>query len=249
MPTIISLFLLVACPMVNAQSVTSRSAQDAEIRELAGNITQMLSTMMQGSEKDGIQELQKKLALVKSIKKEMGEENLKRFELMEELRTVQMGLQYFGYRHGNDSSGGEARLNALKKIEKALETSVDPQQLKINKEKAESGRIKGALSSLRSAIQIFYGDKEGVFPNDLSELTEKSKYITQIPYNMPPGHEKKSNSVKIVSGVRTMEELIPKINDAGGWLYVNDKSSPMWGTIIINCTHKDVGRDTYMYSY
>lgn len=235
--------------MVNAQTAPGRSAQDAEIRELAGNITSMLSTMMQGIEKDGIQELQKKLDLIKRIKKEMGEENLKRFELMEELRTVQMGLQYLGYRHGNDSSGGEARLNALKKIEKALETSVDPEQLKINKEKAESGRIKGSLASLRSAIQVFYGDKEGIFPNDLSELTEKSKYITQIPFIIPPGHAKKSNSVKIVSGVRTMEELIKEVDDEGGWLYVNDKSSPMWGTIMINCNHKDVQRDTYMYSY
>lgn len=235
--------------MVNAQTAISRSAQDAEIRELAGNITSMLSTMMQGIEKDGSQELQKKLDLVRSIKKEMGEENLKRFELMEELRKIQMGLQYLGRSSGNNDSGEEARLNTLKKIERTLGTSIDPRELKLTREKAESGRMKGALSSLRSAIQIFYGDKEGVFPNDLSELTEKSKYITQIPYIMPPGHEKKSNDVKIVSSVKTMEELIKIVDDAGGWLYVNDKSSPMWGTIVINCNHKDVQRDTHMYSY
>ena len=102
---------------------------------------------------------------------------------------------------------------------------------------------------MRSAIQIFYGDKEGIFPDDLSQLTDKAKYITQIPHIMPPGHARKSNSVKIVSGVRTMEELIKEIDDEGGWLYVNDKSSPLWGTIVINCNHKDAGRDTYMYSY
>lgn len=234
-----------------AQTLPANAEKKMEIREAAGNVNTMLGAIMTGMEKDGKAELSKKLEVIKVVRKAMGEETLLRLELVTELQKMQMAIQYMGYRLPQDDASGDAnRLETLKKIEKALEGTVDKKQLKLIREKAESGRVKGALSSLRSAIQVFYGDTEGTFPKDLAELAQRAKYIQMIPYVMPPGHSKSSNAVKLVSGVRDMADLIRKVDDAGGWLYVNDRDSKLWGSVIINCSHADVNNSkTFMYSY
>jgi len=54
--------------------------------------------------------------------------------------------------------------------------------------KSKEGATKGALSSVRSAIQVYYGDNEGWFPADTLEcLTLNAKYIGEIPVAKLPG--------------------------------------------------------------
>lgn len=249
MVRIVLVLLLFPCT-VQAQVQPRNFGKEAELRAQAENISFMLNSLLSGVAKDDIKELRRKSEILKSVKNDIGEENLLRFQLMEDMQRIQVGVQFMGYRTSdNDPGSAAARLSALKKIEMALEKSVDPKEVTTLREKAESGRLKGALSSLRSAIQIYYGDKEGVFPEDFNALTEKSKYLSVVPAIRPPGHSKMSSAVKLVSGVRTKEELYKKVDDAGGWIYVNDRDSKLWGTVIVNCNHKDPGRDTCMYNY
>ena len=245
------LFVLLLAPAAYAQTSANKDEMNTEIRNTAGNINSMLSAMLASSDKDSKEDLAKKLEILRSVRKEMGEEALLRLDLYEEFLKIQMGIQYLGNRSSSeDPSTGAARLDALKKIENTLNATIDQKQFKAIKEKTESDRIKGALSVLRSATMVYYGDKEGLFPDDLAALTANSKYLSSIPSITPPGHDKPSNVVKLVSEVTTMDELVTKVDDAGGWIYVNDRSSPLWGTVIINCSHKDVNAlKTYMYSY
>ncbi|MCX5785157.1 MAG: hypothetical protein NTX59_05675 [Elusimicrobia bacterium] len=245
------LIVLLLAPAAYAQTDTNNAEIDAQIQKTAGDINTMLGAMMTESDNEGKAGLNKKLDALKSVRGELGEELLLRLQLYEELQKIQPGIQYLGQiTSSNDPAAAAAGLDTLKKIEKTLSAALDQTQLKAIKEKTEADLIKGALSALRSATMVYYGDKEGLFPYDLSVLTENSKYLTSIPSIMPPGHNKPSNAVKLVSEVTTMDELITKVDDAGGWIYVSDKSSPLWGTVIINCNHKDVNASkTYMYSY
>ena len=97
--------------------------------------------------------------------------------------------------------------------------------------KAKEGSTKAALSSVRSAIQVYYGDSEGWFPTDtLACLTLNSKYIAEIPLAKTPGTGHGDSST--VKG--------NAITDAPGWAYGNSSTSNSWGDFLVNCTHEDI---------
>ena len=97
--------------------------------------------------------------------------------------------------------------------------------------KSKEGATKGSLSSVRSAIQVYYGDNEGWFPTDTLEcLTSASKYLNEIPVAKLPG-----TSHADTAGVVTT------FTDGGGWYYANDFSTAStWGNFALNCTHQDL---------
>ena len=97
--------------------------------------------------------------------------------------------------------------------------------------KSKEGATKGSLSSIRSAIQVYYGDNEGWFPTDtLVCLTAASKYLNEIPVAKLPG-----TSHADTAGVVTT------FTDGGGWYYANDFSTAStWGNFALNCTHQDL---------
>ncbi|MDP2865303.1 MAG: hypothetical protein Q8O90_03575, partial [Elusimicrobiota bacterium] len=99
--------------------------------------------------------------------------------------------------------------------------------------KAKEGSTKGALSSVRSAIQVYYGDNEGWFPADsLACVTLNAKYIAEIPLAKVPGTGH-GDSRGVVGGQTA--------TDVGGWLYFNDTTSAVtWGNFVVNCTHEDI---------
>jgi prepilin-type N-terminal cleavage/methylation domain-containing protein len=107
--------------------------------------------------------------------------------------------------------------------------------------KSKEGATKGGLSSVRSAIQVYYGDNEGWFPaDDLTCLTANSKYIAEIPLAKLPGTgHADSNSVATITSGAT-------VGDAGGWAYYNDPTvASNWGNFVVSCTHEDIkGRDS-----
>ncbi|OGR50450.1 MAG: hypothetical protein A2049_03200 [Elusimicrobia bacterium GWA2_62_23] len=101
-------------------------------------------------------------------------------------------------------------------------------------DKSKEGATRGGLTSLRSALQIYYGDNT-IFPSDdLSSLTENKKYIDNLPLVKLPGTSHPENR-HVSVGASTAAAL----TDTGGWAYVNDPSSPMFGTLLINCSHPD----------
>ena len=101
--------------------------------------------------------------------------------------------------------------------------------------KAKEGSTKGALSSVRSAIQVYYGDNEGWFPADsLACVTLNAKYIAEIPLAKMPGTgHGDSRTVTPVSG--------GALADAAGWFYYNDTTAATtWGNFVVSCTHEDI---------
>ena len=101
--------------------------------------------------------------------------------------------------------------------------------------KAKEGSTKGALSSVRSAIQVYYGDNEGWFPagSDLATLTTNAKYIAEIPMAKMPGTTHADSRAIAISAVA--------ITDAAGWNYANDPASSVtWGNFVVACTHEDI---------
>ena len=104
--------------------------------------------------------------------------------------------------------------------------------------KSKEGATKGSLSSVRSAIQVYYGDNEGWFPVDsLACLTANAKYLSEIPLAKLPstGH----GDVRTVTG--TTDGITPTTVDAGGWTYFNFKTNATsWGNFGVNCTHEDI---------
>jgi hypothetical protein len=91
------------------------------------------------------------------------------------------------------------------------------------------GAVKGNLGAIRSAVSIYYGDMEGVYPSTLESLTVGGKYLPDIPPAKTPNYHQDSSAVTFGK--------IP--NDAGGWLYNNDPKDKNFGAVLINCTHTD----------
>ncbi|MDR2457861.1 MAG: hypothetical protein LBD41_05215 [Clostridiales Family XIII bacterium] len=105
-------------------------------------------------------------------------------------------------------------------------------------EQSKEIATKKGLSSLRSAIALYYADNNGNYPsNNISkELVEKG-YIEKIPYVYLP-HYKKSNHITTIN--------FDKNTDLGGWAYkvddTLDYSGHTKGQVWINCSHGDWSR-------
>ncbi len=99
--------------------------------------------------------------------------------------------------------------------------------------KAKEGSTKGALSSVRSAVQVYYGDNEGWFPADtLACITLNAKYIAEIPLAKMPGTGHADS--RAILGAQA-------VVDGPGWMYANDPTLAVtWGNFIVNCTHEDI---------
>ncbi|GEM_PF-5671553 len=101
------------------------------------------------------------------------------------------------------------------------------------------------LASVRSALQVYYGDQEGAFPEKLDALTKDGKYLQEIPKLKLPWHPE-SAAILYVEAKAVDAKLI---TDAGGYIYFYSKKYPaMQGTLIINCAHEfKKGEPLYLY--
>jgi hypothetical protein len=104
-------------------------------------------------------------------------------------------------------------------------------------EQSKGIATKKGLSSLRSAIAVYYADNNGKYPgtNIAKDLVEKG-YIEKIPYAYIPRHNhKKSNYITTTN--------LDKNTDSGGWAYkvddTPDSSGRTKGRIWINCSQGD----------
>jgi general secretion pathway protein G len=102
--------------------------------------------------------------------------------------------------------------------------------------KANEDATKAGLSSLRSAIAIYYGEHNGAYPDEniVKELVEDGQYIEKIPY-VYLDHHKKSNKILLSNFAENP--------DSGQWAYKADNTDDLTGRvkgeIWINCAHKD----------
>jgi prepilin-type N-terminal cleavage/methylation domain-containing protein len=124
--------------------------------------------------------------------------------------------------------------------------------------KSKEGATKGALSTMRGALQVYYGDNEGAYPagaagtTPLDALILNAKYLAEIPVVKTPGTATPvadSNAVNLcvlAAGVGSAPATIngmPCIAE-GGWGYVADNttngSGAVWGTVFVNVTQEDI---------
>ncbi|HEX4048498.1 MAG TPA: type II secretion system protein [Elusimicrobiota bacterium] len=97
--------------------------------------------------------------------------------------------------------------------------------------KSSEAASKGNLASLRSALTVYYGDMEGVYPSQLASLTVSGTYLAEIGVAKTPNYHADSSA--------EFDALPSAVNDAGGWLYDNVVTDPNVGVMQVNCTHTD----------
>jgi len=110
-------------------------------------------------------------------------------------------------------------------------------------DKSKEGSTKGGLSSMRSALAVYYADNEGNYPLDnLDSLTASSRYLSSIPLAYLPGTPHVA-----VNSVYTGTSSLTALTDVGGWAYVNGAGTE-WGKIFVNCSHQSM-KDEIWSSY
>ncbi len=112
--------------------------------------------------------------------------------------------------------------------------------------KSQEGRTKANLGTIRSALSIYYGDTEGWYPTgatttNLAALTIAGKYLQVVPNSDLP---KTTNN----TGHPSIPDEVSAMGDAGGWYYDNSQGGITWGSVRVNCSHRDL-RSTQWTSY
>jgi uncharacterized RDD family membrane protein YckC len=129
--------------------------------------------------------------------------------------------------------------------------------------KTKEVATKRGLGGLRSSLSSFYGDSEGTYPHDLNELiapkagapvNTNARYpylaaMTEVQTkDHPPTNAVEAYGNEVCIPGKDIAVDPAKLRDTGRWGYVADKASPCWGTVFVDCTHKDSkGVDWYSY--
>ena len=121
--------------------------------------------------------------------------------------------------------------------------------------KNSEGSTMGRISSIRSALSIYYGDMEGQYPADLAALTvphsgKDGKTVTylssiEVAQCASPYHPSPSCSNNRAPGVHDKITHAAVPDDAGGWGYNNVAGDPNAGSVWVNCTHTDIRGRSY----
>lgn len=100
-------------------------------------------------------------------------------------------------------------------------------------ERSRDGATKGNLGALRSAVSIYYGDKEGVWPTDLT--TAFTSYMNPLPpaKSTPLGNSTLVTNVAAVPG-----------SAGSGWAYFTASGSSQ-GNVYCNSNATDAKGDSF----
>ena len=114
--------------------------------------------------------------------------------------------------------------------------------------KSSEGQVKANLGAVRSALSIYYGDMEGLFPGDVYSITVSGKYLGAVPSAKIPNfhasttiirHNQNTNAYGCGSGYQL---------DTGEWIYWSEDlgcSPPAGvrakslGDFWVACSHTD----------
>ncbi|OGR90384.1 MAG: hypothetical protein A3J74_00255 [Elusimicrobia bacterium RIFCSPHIGHO2_02_FULL_57_9] len=88
--------------------------------------------------------------------------------------------------------------------------------------KSKEGGTLANLGSLRSALNIYNADTEGIYPSSLLGLTQNARYLSTTPKIAVPYYHGATNAEA------------GSVTDAGGWTYL-----AATGAVMVNCTHTD----------
>ncbi|MFH2201596.1 MAG: hypothetical protein ABIJ96_00630 [Elusimicrobiota bacterium] len=116
--------------------------------------------------------------------------------------------------------------------------------------------VKMNLGSIRSAISIYYGDMEGLYPADLGALTVGGRYIERIPRVWDNDGGRSGDSLfpaskpavphPLSAEAEYFDGFVPR--DSGRWGYVNNPASKEFGVVFVDCTHTD-SKGTSWHTY
>ena len=95
-------------------------------------------------------------------------------------------------------------------------------------EKSREGATKGNLAAMRSAVTIYYSEKEGTWPTDLTTA------FTSYMYPIPPAKATPLNNDPTVTAVGDVPS-----GTGVGWAYVTNAASPYAGNVFCNSTATD----------
>lgn len=98
--------------------------------------------------------------------------------------------------------------------------------------KSKEGATKGSVGSVRSALSIYYGDMEGLYPVTTYALTINGKYLASIPFAKVPNYHPDASSESTGSPAAA-------VTDQGGWAYTNNSTDGNFGSLWVNCSHTD----------
>ncbi|MFN3550510.1 MAG: type II secretion system protein [Endomicrobiia bacterium] len=122
--------------------------------------------------------------------------------------------------------------------------------------RAQEGATKGSLATMRSSLNIYYGDVEGFYPlagtGDItSDFTSVMvpKYLKKIPeIRIPTGHP--AGSLSGVEGYASIPTAAGDVVADGSraWGYCGNPTSADYGNIIVNCSHTDT-KGEYWFNY
>lgn len=224
--------------------IPAKSPEEQEsIRQISATFQNIQMELMAISQTMGEMEIEKKKNLAEQFKRL--EASLKKYSDPTGLQAAMTGFSTAMYAvqtqiHRTSGANLKALGDELNTIDKDLASAIGPEVLeKIRNSRRtvkREGGAKGNLGAFRSALSIFYGDKEGRYPSAVDELVPK--YLTRIPLLDVPNHQP-SSEVREVKNVQSMDELKKKFKDSGNWLLVTDQKSKINGTILIDCTHTD----------
>lgn len=106
--------------------------------------------------------------------------------------------------------------------------------------KAQEGRTRANLDQVRGALNIYYGDNEGIYPRDtLATLTTNSKYMSAIKSAQIPAFSDVGNTGHTEAASVTAAVAYSSTTDTGSWQYVNNDANVNWGTFYVGCSHND----------
>ncbi len=101
-------------------------------------------------------------------------------------------------------------------------------------EKSREGATKGNLSSMRSAVSIYYSEREGTWPGDMTTA------FTSYLYPIPPAKASPLGNVATVTGTGVAPAA------AGtGWAYITDTTSVYAGSVFANSTATDTKGNSF----
>lgn len=101
--------------------------------------------------------------------------------------------------------------------------------------KSTEAQNRSNLSSLRSAVGLYYSDKEGQYPECLEALVPGGRYLTEDPSlcQGSPFYSPHWRSRAAVSHPSRTAQ------DSGRWGYVDNPKDAEFGQVFIDCSHTD----------
>ncbi len=100
-------------------------------------------------------------------------------------------------------------------------------------QKSKEGATKGSLGAIRSALTIYYGETEGIYPTDAAGITSTpfcTKYIDKIP-TVKLG----ISTIADTNAVVDLDAGTLQTGDTGSWGYLGSAT----GDFYVSCIHTD----------